>query len=62
MSDDLFKLSEYLVESHDSLKFGLATNCRCMCCHSFKLTNIDGKVMHEADGLEELVAMLPEPK
>ncbi len=38
------ELGNFLIEHDAELTFGLATGCRCMCCHSFKITEDDGNL------------------
>ena len=53
------ELGNFLIEHDAELTFGLATGCRCMCCHSFKITEDDGnlgRVLCENEDMEGLLA------
>ncbi len=53
------ELGNFLIEHEAELTFGLATGCRCGCCHSFKITEDDGdrgRVVCENEDMEGLLA------
>ena len=53
------ELGNFLIEHDAELTFGLATGCRCMCCHSFKITEDDGnlgRVLCENESMDGLLA------
>ena len=48
-------VTNLMVENYWSLHFGIMTGCRCLSCHSFKFQDLDDKVVHEGETIEDLV-------
>ena len=53
------EIGNFIIEHDAELTTGRATGCRCMCCHSFKITEDDGnlgRVLCENESMDGLLA------
>ncbi|HXR93555.1 MAG TPA: hypothetical protein VN750_25095 [Steroidobacteraceae bacterium] len=53
----LVDVGNLMVENHWHLVYGPATGCRCGGCWSFQFVDIDDKIVHEEESLEDLMRL-----